>query len=150
MPSETSAGTATATTYPTVEQYERWKKQADEMDLTVSEFIKCMTEAGRKDFEIKVEPDETTQELREQRNDLTRQLEQARERVESLEDRLHHDERHQIERIVEENPGASFADIVQHFANSLPDRVTRHLDELEGTTIQRRDDGYYAAEEGEL
>lgn len=147
MPSETSEETATATAYPTVEQYERWKEQANELDLTASEFIKSMTEVGRKKFEVAVEPDETSRELREHRNDLKRQLEQARERVKSLEDRLHHGERGQIKQYVEENPGASYADIVQSLSNTLPDRVTKHLDEMEGATVRREGGDYYAAEE---
>lgn len=147
MPSETSTETATATTYPLVEQYEQWKEQADELDMTVSEFIQSMTEAGRKEFEAMVVPDETNQELREQRNDLKRELEQARERVESLEDRLHHGERKQIERYVEENPGATYHEIVQHTIDTIPDRVTKHLEEMEGATIYEEDGDFYPAEE---
>lgn len=147
MPSETRAETATATTYPTVEQYEQWKEKANELDLTVSEFIKCMTEAGQKKFGVAVEPDETSQELREQRNDLKQQLEQARDRVESLEDRLHQGERQQIKQYLEENPGASYHEILQHISNTLPDRVTKHLDEMEGVTVRRKGGDYYAAGE---
>src|SRR5699024_529453 len=35
-----------ATTYPTEEQYQRWKNKADSLDMSTSEFIQSMTEAG--------------------------------------------------------------------------------------------------------
>lgn len=147
MPSETSAETATATTYPPTEQYEQWKEQADRLDMTTSEFIQSMTEAGRKKFGVAVEPDETSQELREQRNDLKQQLEQARERIETLEERLYHGERQQIKQFLEDHPGASYAEILQHIADTLPERVNKQLEEMEGTTVRVEDGDFYPAEE---
>lgn len=107
--------TQPAMSYPTAEQYERWKDRAAELDMSVSEFIQAMVEAGikvDKGFELNMERDETNRELREQRNDLRDELERARRRIEELEDRLHHGERETIIQFVEENPGATPAEIV--------------------------------------
>ena len=136
----------TATTYPTEEQYERWKDEADEFGMSTSEFIKSMTEAGLKKFERHVETDEEAQELRRQRNDLKGQLEQSRSRVRELEDQLHSGERKVLEQKIEENPGISFPELVQEVVDTVPERVNRHLTELEGDSIQSEGEGFYPLE----
>ena len=88
-----SSDTQPAMTYPTTRQYERWKDRAAEFDMSVSEFMQAMVEAGLKKFDATVDPDETNQELREQRNDLKDELDRTRARIRTLEDRLHNDER---------------------------------------------------------
>lgn len=135
-----------AMTYPTPEQYEAWKAEAAEMDMSVSEWIQAMVEAGRKKFDAQVTPDETAAELREQRNDLKDELDHARERIEKLEQRLHQGERAAIIEFVEENPGASYGEIGQHIADTVPERLTRHLDELEGDALAVDNDSYYPVE----
>jgi predicted nucleic acid-binding Zn-ribbon protein len=137
-----------ATTYPTEEQYDRWKRRADEMDMTVSEFMQSMIEAGMKKFDASVEPDETNRELRQQRNDLRDELQHARERIDDLEDRLHHGERASIRRYIENNPGASYDDIVQHVIDTAAGRVTTHLDDMEGDDLRSEDGGFYPANSG--
>ena len=132
-----------AMTYPTPEQYEAWKDDAKEMDMSVSEWMQAMIEAGRKKFDASVEPDESAEELREQRNDLQEQLEYARDRIEELETAMYHGEQEAIREFVEENPGATFGEIVQHVVDTVPDRVTRHLDELEGDALYVDGDEYY-------
>jgi len=130
-----SRETRSAWVYPTTQQYEQWEARADELDMSVSAFIKSMTEAGMKKFDATVKPDETNRELREQRNDLKAELDRARERIDELEERLMDDERASIEDHVEENPGASFQNIVTHVRDTAPERVNRHLDAMEGETL---------------
>lgn len=130
-------------TYPTPNQYEDWKAEAEEMDMSISEWVQAMVEAGRKKFDASVEPDETTDELRRQRNDLKEELDHARERIEELETTLHHGEREAIREFVKENPGATFGDIVQHIIDTVPERVNRHLDELEGDALYIDGEEYY-------
>lgn len=79
-----------AMAYPTPEQYAGWKEDAEEMDMSVSEWIQAMVEAGRKKFKVDIEPDEDAAELRKQRNDLKQELDHARERIQELETQLHH------------------------------------------------------------
>jgi chaperonin GroEL (HSP60 family) len=136
-------------TYPTVEQYDRWKQRAEEFDMSVSEFMQAMFEAGLKKFDATVEPDETARELREQRNDLRDELDHARSRIEDLENRLYQGERAAVRDYVEENRGATYDEIIQHVVDTVPERVTKHLDDLEGEDVQVEDDRYYPREDRE-
>lgn len=140
-----SSDTQPAMTYPTAEQYDRWKEQAEEQDMSVSEFMQAMVEAGLKKFDATVEPDETNQELREQRNDLKDELDRARGRIQALEDRLHDGERATVRRYVEKNPGATYEEIVQHVIDTVPERVSHHL---EGDSLTAEDGGYYETDIG--
>lgn len=105
-----------------------------------------MVEAGMKKFGASVEPDETNQELREQRNELKTELDRARDRIQELEDAVYYGERRMIKRYVEENPGAAYEEIIQHVIDTVPQRVTTHLDDLEGDELRYVDGGYYPAE----
>ena len=123
-------------TYPTEDQYERWQRKADDRGMSMSEFVECMVEAGLKKFDADVNPDETNQELREQRNDLKTELDRARERIDQLEDELHHGEREAIREYIKSNPGADYDEIVQHLIETAARRVTTHLEGLEGDALR--------------
>lgn len=125
-----------AVTDPTSNQYDRWKVRADQMDMSVSEFMQAMIEAGLKKFDATVEPDETRRELRRQRNDLKNELDRARSRIEELEEQLHRSEREAVRRFLETNPDAAFEDVVQHVIQTVPERVNRHLEELEAERVR--------------
>ena len=132
--------------YPTPDQHQDWEDDADDMDMSKSEWVQAMVEAGRKKFDAQVEPDESAQELREQRNDLKEQLTIARDRIEELENIVHHGEQEVVREFVEENPGATFGEIVQHVIDTVPERVNRHLDELEGDALYVEDEQYHPTE----
>lgn len=138
-----SSDTQPAMTYPTAAQYSRWKTNADAFDMSVSEYIQAMVEAGAKKFDATVEPDETRRALRAQRNDLKDELAHARTRIARLEDQLHHGERQTVREYIDAHPGASFDAIVQHVIDTVPARVNQHLDDLDGDAITVSDDAYY-------
>lgn len=140
---------AEATTYPKPEQYDRWQARAEEMDMSTSQFIKSMVEAGMKKFDASVEPDETNRELREQRNDLKAELDRARERIDDLEERLLDDERAAVREHVEDNPGADFQSVLEHVRETAPGRVNRHLDALEGEALSQVNGHFHPLEDGE-
>jgi len=135
-----------AATYPTEEQYQRWKKRADNRGMSMSEFIEAMVEAGMKKFEPTVAPDMTNHELREQRNELKTELDRARVRIQELENAAYHGERQTIKRYIEANPGATYDEVIQHVIDTVPQRVTTHLDDLEGEEIRNSDRRYYPTE----
>ena len=137
-----------AATYPSEEQYQRWQDRADDLGMSMSEFMEAMVEAGMKKFDVSVEPDETNRELREQRNELKTELDHARDRIQELEDAVYHGERRTIKRYVEDNPGATYDEVIQHVIDTVPQRVTTHLDDLVGDELQYVDGGYYPAENG--
>lgn len=140
---------AEATTYLKPEQYDRWKARADDLDMSTSEFIKSMVEAGMKKFDASVKPDETNRELREQRNDLKAELDRARERINKLEERLLNDERAEVRKHVEANPGTEFQSILKHVRDTAPGRVNRHIDALEGEALSAANGRFHPLEGGE-
>ena len=123
------------------EQHERWKEQAEEMDMSMSQWTQAMVEAGMKKFDRDVEPDESRDDLRRKRNDLRDELQRARDRIAELEQQVHTNERDALIEYVEENPGSRYPDIVQHIANSAGSRVTKLLDQLEGEEIEIDEEG---------
>ena len=149
MTQDDSAGqrSVPVTLYVPVYQREQWSEAADNRDMSVSKFCAAMVEAGRKQFGVEVTPDETNHELRQERNELKKELDRMRERNSRLEERLHSGLPEEIESFVEDNPGATYAEIVQHAGDSVPARVARALDELEGTSLRRDDDGYRTSAE---
>lgn len=136
-------------TYPTEDQYTRWETEANGFDMAMSEFVKAMVEVGRKNLQPVIEPDETNLELREQRNDLKAELERTRDRINQLEDQVYRGERATIERYVQDNPGVAFDDIVQHVMNTVPGRITMHIDALEGESLGAEDGHYYPDDNSE-
>ncbi|GAB3041642.1 hypothetical protein [Natronobiforma cellulositropha] len=143
------ADTQPAMTYPTEGQYQRWKTRAAEMDISVSEFMQAMVEAGMKKFDADaVEPDESARELRRQRNDLRDEFQATRERIEKLERDLYRGERRTIIEYVHENPGTTYGELQQHIINTVPSRVNRLLDTLEGEEVRADDGAYYPVDDG--
>jgi ElaB/YqjD/DUF883 family membrane-anchored ribosome-binding protein len=137
-----------AATYPTQQQYIRWKNRADELGMSTSEFIEAMVEAGMKKFDASANPDETNRELRQQRNKLKNELDRARERIQELEDAVYHGERRTIKEYVRANPGAEYDEIIRHVMQTVPERVTTHLDDMEGEDLLFDDDRYYPTNSG--
>lgn len=137
-----------AATYPSQSQYERWESRADELGMSISEFIEAMVEAGMKKFDVVVDPDKTNRELRQQRDDLKEELDRARERNQELEEAAYYGERRTIREYIRDNPGAPYDDIIRHVIKTVPERVTVQLDDLEGQEILFEDGQYYSKNRG--
>ncbi len=137
------------TVYAKEDQHDRWKARADELDMTVSGYVKAMVEAGMKKFDASVEPDATNQELREQRDDLKEELDNARDRISKLEDRLYHSDSAELERFVADNPGASFDRITDHLKETVPRRANEHLTAMEGESVEVINDAYFPRDDAE-
>jgi hypothetical protein len=137
-----SEDTQPAMTYPNKAEYVGWKFAAEREGMSVSEWMKCMVRAGQRKWEATAEPDVTNQDLRQQRNDLKRQLKAARTRVKKLEDQLHDTEREQVEQFIRDNPGVTRPEVIQYISDEVPSRVARHLDHLLGQGVERDGDGF--------
>lgn len=122
-------------TYVSEEQRKRWKKLADKREMSLSEWVKAMTEAGLKKFDRQVSPDQTKAELREKCRQFMRDLQDARERIQTLERQVVESERESILKFIRENPGASYQEIVQHIINTTSGRVTKLLTEMDGEEV---------------
>jgi hypothetical protein len=143
---EISDNREVATAYPLSETYTEWLQHADELDMSVSRYILSMVEAGRKRIDISVAREGGEIELRTQRNDLKRELDDARHRIEYLEKRLYQGERGAILEILEEEGTASFEVIVQRIIDDAPARVARTIDEMDGEEIVVEDGEYRLSE----
>lgn len=128
-------------TYIPDEEYEAWVKQAEEMGMSKSDWIKSMVRAGQKKFNRDVEPTESRDDLRRRRNDLRRELQRARDRIEQLEGLVHRSEREAVIDYIDKNPGTQYGQVVQHVINSANSRVTRILDDVEGDEIEIDEQG---------
>ncbi len=143
----------TASCYPTEEQHDRWRELADELGMTKSDWMASMIEAGIKaadGFDPGVGADETAAELREQRNELRDELREARSRIAELEGRVFGAERREAESFVQENPGCTHAELVNHLQSTVPARIPQITD---GMVFDERPDGhdgyYIPGDEGE-
>lgn len=135
--------TTTATTYPPESLYNQWADHAEDLDIPISQFLIRMVEAGRKQIDISTVADDSLQELRQQRADLRAEVERERQRVQELERQLYRTAQSDIVDYVEDNPGATTPEIMQHIADTVPARVASHLDALEEDKLDHRDDGFY-------
>lgn len=136
-----------AATYPPQALYDSWSQHADSLNMSTSQFIIRMVEAGRKQIDMEGLANESAQELRQQRSDLQGELERQRDRVSKLEQQLHYTAQADMIDYVEANPGATAPEIIQHIANTVPERVASYLDLLEGDALERRTNGYHLFEE---
>jgi len=140
---DNSADTQPTMTYPTEDQHARWKKEAEQIDMTLSEFIQNMTEAGLKKFDVEISSDESLDKVRRQRNDLKAELDRTRNRVSELEKQLHQGERAAIKNFVDENPGAELDEIVQHILETTSERVAKQLEDMVAVGDLHYDEGEY-------
>lgn len=143
--------TQAAMCYPSSQQYEQWKARAEERGYnSVSRFMIDMVEAGSKQMDLSVEYDEEPRELRRQRNDLKEELDDARRRIEELEQQLYRGERKAIIEFLEaRSEGATFGEIVQHLVDDAPARTAEQLDQMEGSDVVVEDSLYKLADEEE-
>lgn len=140
---ELSANKVTAVCYPPESLYNTWCEHADQLDMTTSRFLIQMVEAGRKNIDIADVPADSIRDLRQQRIELEREVERQQERIRDLERQLERTSRTDVVAFVEDNPGVTSSEIMQHVADTVPGRVASHLDALEGEVLTTQGDGYY-------
>ena len=136
-----------AATYPAEEQYEQWKEAAEEMGVTVSEWIEFMVEAGQKEFTRYAEQANSVEGIRRERNELRSELESARERIQTLEQHLYRGERGVIIEFIENHPGVTKTDIQKHLTATMGPRVEDHMTQLEGIEVEKIGDEYHPIED---
>jgi len=129
--------------YPTQDQHARWKHEAEKMDMSLSEFVQAMTEAGIKKFDVTVEPDESLSEVRRQRTDLKKELDRTRERVTELERQLQLGERSTIQEYVKDNPSTTLDEIIQHVIGTASQRAAQQVESMVTTGDLEYEDGEY-------
>lgn len=136
----------TAVSYPPESLYRQWSDHADSLDMSISQYLIRMTEAGRRNISMDDASSESIRELLQQKADYKREIQRKEERIQDLERALQYTSRSKIVSFVEENPGAGTPEITQRVADTVPGRVASHLDSLEGELVEQRADGYYPRE----
>jgi len=103
-----------------------------------------MTEAGMKKFERDIEPDHTRAELKAQRADLLDELNQARERIERLEDIAYKGRAASHPQSPRRESGAEYHQILSKLQQTVGGRLTDNLDFLQlESRIQSNESGQY-------
>jgi len=139
--------TVMASCYPSCSLYEQWEEHAAELDLSKSQYMIRMVEAGRKQLNVDESALSTNQELRQQLANLQNEVQRQQERNEDLERQLQQTTHTDICSFIDENPGSTTPQIIQHIADSVPSRVAAQLDALEGTHLRREGGQYYLTED---
>ena len=129
--------------YPSTEQFETWEQHRRELGMGKSEFIIHMVEAGLKNLESVLDPDEEVERFRQLSLKLEDELDACHEERDRLETKVNqllkeyrHTDREALRRFVGRNPGATYADAVRHVKETTEQRVTKHVDALEGEEIR--------------
>jgi hypothetical protein len=126
-------------------QYDVWRKEADEMGASMSQYVKMKVSAGRKKFDRQIEPDKSRAELRSELASVIDELEMQNKQTNSLRRQLNDTERRTIIEFVEENPGTAYGDIRQYLMNTMSGRMAALLSELEGSELRIDEEGRYYA-----
>ena len=69
------------------------------------------------------------------------ELDNAQQRIDSLERELQYTDQGAAIRFLEENPDADYPEVVEHVQDTAPDRVTRFFEEFEEAHAGRTFDG---------
>lgn len=146
---ELGSDTIMASCYPSCSLYEQWEEHAAELDLSKSQYIIRMVEAGRKQLSVDESTYTTSRELRKQLANLQDELERQQARNEDLNRQLQQTAHAEIRSVIQENPGLTTPQIIQHVADSVPSRVAAHLDALEGTHLCQEECRYYPKQGGD-
>lgn len=123
----TDAERTVVKTYVPAHQKDTWSEHADRLDMSQSEFLRTMVQAGRRSFEI--DPEEPGSGGSNPGSD-------------ALEDR--------ILRLLRDGGGREFDELVAALTDDLEDRVDEALDELQRDDLVRFSgrDGRYELVEG--
>ncbi|MYL17354.1 hypothetical protein GLW36_11970 [Halorubrum terrestre] len=128
-------------TYVPEELLEDWDEMAEEMDMSRSEWLMAMVEAGRKKFDRDIQPDESKRDLRQRNTQLWDDYQEASSELKRLKTQLHQTERRAIVEFVEDNQGCQYKEIAKHLQKTRSSRLTKMLDALNGDEIEIDEEG---------
>ena len=131
-----------AATYVPEELLEDWDEMAEEMDMSRSEWLLAMVEAGRKKFDRDIQPDESKRDLRRRNTELWNDYQEASEERDRLRKQLRLTEGRAIVEFVEKNPGCRYEEIAQHLVENQGSRLTKMLDAMNGDELEIDEDGH--------
>lgn len=130
-----------AATYVPEDLLEDWDDLAEEMDMSRSEWLLAMVEAGRKKFDRDIQPDESKRDLRRRNTELWNDYQEASEERDRLRKQLRLTEGRAIVEFVEDNQGCRYEDIAQHLVENQGSRLTKMLDAMNGDELEIDENG---------
>ncbi len=135
-----------ATSYVPKGQYEKWRREADERDQSVSTLIATMVEVGLNDIEV---DKESPSDIVKLRSELTK----VRSERDDLHEKLRRKERgdHQVglgrvKELIIENPGIDQREIMNFIVENPVQFVENYLESLEASEFTRQDGEWYPPE----
>lgn len=128
-------------TYVPEKQYEDWKEKSEEMDMSMSEWVMGMVEAGQKKFDRDIQPDESKRELRKRNTDLWKDFQAATEERDRFRKQLLQTEQPEILEFIGKNQGCRYKEIAKHLAQNRGSRLTQMLDVMDGDEIEIDEEG---------
>lgn len=139
-----------ATSYVPPTQYEKWTREANERDISISVLISSMVELGLND----VETDDSellseTIELRRKLAEARDQRDEAVENTRKLESQEYVTGLGKIKDLIIENPGIERREIQNHVAKNAHTFTNEYLNQLEFSSFYQKDGRWYPPEEVE-
>lgn len=127
-------------TYVSKSQRDRWRKEADELDMSQAEYVRTMVQAGRRGFDLYTGDDTLNTATR---NNVQTASTDVTPRVDSLKDR--------VLDVLDERGFADWDELLAGVTDDIEERLERTLDDLQSEDQIRysgRHGGYTVINDG--
>lgn len=142
----TETETVPATAYVQKPQYQRWVKEADDRNQSVSGLISSMVEIGLNDIELEEDSPSEIVELREQLRQEQAAREELRQELKAREHGDYHIGLGRIKEVIIENPGIDRREIVNFVIENPAKFVDEYLENLETSEFSNQGGQWYPPE----
>lgn len=139
----TETETVPATAYVQKPQYQRWVKEANDRNQSVSALISSMVEVGLNEIELEEESPSEIIELREQLRQEQAAREELSQELKAQEQGKYHIGLGRIKEVIIENPGIDRREIVNYVVENPTRFVDEYLENLEASEFINRDGEWY-------
>lgn len=138
--------TVPATAYVQKPQYQKWVREADKRDQSVSGFISSMVEVGLNDIELEKESPLEIVELREQLRQERTKREELRQELKTQEQGVYHIGLGKIKELIINNPGVDRREIVNYVVENPARFADKYLMNLESSEFVNEGGKWYPPE----
>lgn len=122
--------TVVATSYVPRSQYEKWEKEADERNQSVSSFIASMVEVGVNEIQLEQESPSEIIKLRKRLQKVRLERDELQENIEAEERTDYQIGLGKIKELIIANPGIDRREIINHIAQNPVIFAEKYLDRL--------------------
>lgn len=139
--------TVVATSYVPRTQYQLWEKEAKKRDMSISQLISSMVQAGLTDIELEEDPSSEIIELRNQLRQVQAERDKAKKEKRNQNQEAYHVGLGKIKELIINNPGIDRHEIVNYIMENPVIFVDKYLQNLEGSEFNNRNGEWYPPEE---